>query len=92
MKWTMRVLDLNDFFYFVQVVDRSGFTAAGRILRIPKSTLSHRIQRDSGDTCFISQDSYRKPGMSAARIVVPGMPQNVEKRDRPARARRPGAP
>lgn len=39
------VLDLNDFFYFVQVVDRSGFTAAGRVLRIPKSTLSHRIQR-----------------------------------------------
>jgi DNA-binding transcriptional LysR family regulator len=40
-----RVLDLNDFFYFVQVVDRGGFTAAGRMLRIPKSTLSHRIQR-----------------------------------------------
>ena len=39
------VPDLNDFFYFVQVVDRSGFTAAGRMLRIPKSTLSHRIQR-----------------------------------------------
>ena len=39
------MLDLNDFFYFVQVVDRSGFTAAGRILRIPKSTLSHRIQQ-----------------------------------------------
>ncbi len=39
------MLDLNDFFYFVQVVDRSGFTAAGRMLRIPKSTLSHRIQR-----------------------------------------------
>ena len=39
------MLDLNDFFYFVQVVDRSGFTAAGRTLRIPKSTLSHRIQR-----------------------------------------------
>jgi DNA-binding transcriptional LysR family regulator len=38
-----RVLDLNDFFYFVQVVDRGGFTAAGRTLRIPKSTLSHRI-------------------------------------------------
>ncbi len=37
------VLDLNDFFYFVQVVDRGGFTAAGRTLRIPKSTLSHRI-------------------------------------------------
>src|ERR1700733_14691311 len=40
-----RMLNLNDFFYFVQVVDRGGFTAAGRMLRIPKSTLSHRIQR-----------------------------------------------
>ena len=39
------VLDLNDFFYFVQVVYRGGFTAAGRTLRIPKSTLSHRIQQ-----------------------------------------------
>src|SRR5882724_8950485 len=39
------MLDFNDFFYFVQVVDRSGFTAAGRTLRIPKSTLSHRIQQ-----------------------------------------------
>ena len=38
------MLDLNDFFHFVQVVDRGGFTAAGRTLRIPKSTLSHRIQ------------------------------------------------
>ena len=41
----MAVLDFNDFFYFVQVVDRGGFTAAGRTLRIPKSTLSHRIQQ-----------------------------------------------
>jgi DNA-binding transcriptional LysR family regulator len=39
------VLDLNDFYYFVQVVDRGGFTAAGRTLRVPKSTLSHRIQQ-----------------------------------------------
>jgi DNA-binding transcriptional LysR family regulator len=39
------VLDLNDFFYFVQVVDRGGFTAAGRTLRLPKSTLSHRVQQ-----------------------------------------------
>jgi DNA-binding transcriptional LysR family regulator len=43
------VLDLNDFFYFVQVVDRGGFTAAGRTLRIPKSTLSHRIQQLEAD-------------------------------------------
>lgn len=39
------MLNLNDFFYFVHVVDRGGFTAAGRTLRLPKSTLSHRIQR-----------------------------------------------
>ena len=38
------MLDLNDLFYFVQVVDRGGFTAAGRTLQIPKSTLSHRMQ------------------------------------------------
>src|SRR6201987_4911654 len=41
----MTMLDLNDFYYFVQVVDRGGVTAAGRTLRIPKSTLSHRIQQ-----------------------------------------------
>jgi DNA-binding transcriptional LysR family regulator len=29
----------------VQVVDRGGFTAAGRALRLPKSTLSHRIRQ-----------------------------------------------
>ncbi|RUL72176.1 LysR substrate-binding domain-containing protein [Dyella choica] len=39
------MLDLNDFFLFVQVVDRGGFTAASRMLQIPKSTLSHRIQK-----------------------------------------------
>jgi DNA-binding transcriptional LysR family regulator len=42
------LLDLNDFYYFVHVVDRRGFTAAGRALRIPKSTLSHRIQQLEG--------------------------------------------
>lgn len=38
-------LDLNDFYFFVHVVDRGGFTAAGRTLNIPKSTLSHRMQQ-----------------------------------------------
>lgn len=36
--------DLNDFYYFVQVVDHGGFAAAGRALGIPKSKLSRRIQ------------------------------------------------
>lgn len=39
------MLDLNDFFYFVQVVERGGFTAAGRALGMPKSTLSYRVQQ-----------------------------------------------
>jgi len=38
------MLDLKDVFYFVQVVDRGGFTSAGRSLRLPKSTLSHRVR------------------------------------------------
>jgi len=37
------MLDLKDVYYFVQVVDRGGFTAAGNSLRLPKSTLSHRV-------------------------------------------------
>src|SRR5579859_2179831 len=43
------MLNLNDFYYFVQVVDRGGFTSAGRTLRIPKSTLSGRIQQLESD-------------------------------------------
>ncbi|MGA0598399.1 LysR substrate-binding domain-containing protein [Enterovirga sp. CN4-39] len=39
------MLDLNNLFLFVQVVDRGGFTAAGHELHMPKSTLSHRIQQ-----------------------------------------------
>ncbi len=35
--------DLNDLFYFVQVVDHGGFAAAGRALGVPKSKLSRRI-------------------------------------------------
>lgn len=42
------MLDLNDFFYFVQIVERGGFTAAGRALGMPKSTLSYRIQQLEG--------------------------------------------
>lgn len=39
------MIDLNDFFYFVRVVERGGFTAAGRALGMPKSTLSYRVQQ-----------------------------------------------
>jgi len=37
------VLDLNDLYYFVQVVDHGGFAPAGRALGVPKSKLSRRI-------------------------------------------------
>jgi DNA-binding transcriptional LysR family regulator len=42
-------LDLNDFFIFVHVVDRGGFTAAGASIGMPKSTLSHRMQQLEGE-------------------------------------------
>lgn len=35
--------DLNDLYYFAQVVDHGGYAAAGRALGIPKSKLSRRI-------------------------------------------------
>ena len=35
--------DLNDLFFFAQVVEHGGFAAAGRALGIPKSKLSRRI-------------------------------------------------
>ena len=39
------MLDLNSIYYFVQVVDHKGITAAARALSVPKSTISHRIQQ-----------------------------------------------
>ena len=35
--------DLNDLYYFVQVVEHRGFAPAGRALNLPKSKLSRRI-------------------------------------------------
>ncbi|WP_084910102.1 LysR substrate-binding domain-containing protein [Burkholderia ubonensis] len=35
--------DLNDLYYFVQVVEYGGFAQAGRALRLPRSRLSRRI-------------------------------------------------
>lgn len=37
--------DLNDYFYFVHVVDRRGFASAGRALNVPKSRLSRHVQQ-----------------------------------------------
>ena len=35
--------DLNELYYFAQVVDHGGFAPAGRALDLPKSTLSRRV-------------------------------------------------
>ena len=39
------MLDLNDFRYFVRIVECGGLTAASRNMNIPKSTVSHRLQQ-----------------------------------------------
>ncbi|MFY0677549.1 MAG: LysR family transcriptional regulator [Neptuniibacter sp.] len=38
-------MDMNDYFYFVHVVEKKGFSTAGRALNIPKSRLSRHISR-----------------------------------------------
>jgi DNA-binding transcriptional LysR family regulator len=61
------MLDLNDFFFFVQIVDRGGFTAAGRTLRVPKSTLSQRIQQlEAGLGVRLLNRTSRRFGMTDA--------------------------
>ncbi|WP_437532725.1 LysR substrate-binding domain-containing protein [Sorangium sp. So ce726] len=61
------MLDLNDFFLFVQVVDRGGFTAASRTLRTPKSTLSYRMQQlESNLGVRLLNRTSRKFGMTDA--------------------------
>ncbi len=42
-------MNLNDAFYFVQVVEKGGFSAAARSLNIPKSRLSRRVRQLEDD-------------------------------------------
>ena len=37
--------DLNDYFYFANVVEKGGFAAAGRALSLPKSLLSRHVRQ-----------------------------------------------
>ena len=39
----MTAVDLNDYFYFVHVVEKGGFSAAAKALGLPKSRLSRHI-------------------------------------------------
>ena len=38
-------MDLNDYFYFVHVIEKRGFAPASRALNIPKSRLSRHVQQ-----------------------------------------------
>jgi len=59
------MLNLNDVFYFVQVVNHGGFTAAGRALRMPKSTLSYRVQQlEEALSVRLLNRSSRKLGLT----------------------------
>ena len=53
--------DLNDLYYFVQVVDHGGFAPAGRALGVPKSKLSRRIAllEESLDVRLLQRSSRR---------------------------------
>lgn len=53
--------DLNDLYYFVQVVDHGGFAPAARALGLQKSKLSRRIQRleDRLGTRLLNRSSRR---------------------------------
>jgi len=39
------MIDFNDYFYFVHVVEKNGFSPAGRALGVPKSRLSRHISQ-----------------------------------------------
>lgn len=59
------MLSLTDVFYFVQVVNHGGFTAAARVLRASKSTLSLRVQQLETDLGVqLLNRSSRKLGLT----------------------------
>ena len=63
--------DLNDLYYFAEVVEHGGFAPAGRALGIPKSTLSRRVSLLEGRLGVrLIQRSTRQ--FSSVRGVCPG--------------------
>ena len=77
-------MDLNDAFYFVQVVEKGGFSAAARSLNIPKSRLSRRVRQLEDDlgvrllqrtsrivtTTEVGEEYYRHASDALARFEV----------------------
>jgi DNA-binding transcriptional LysR family regulator len=60
-------MDLNDFLFFVTIVDQGGFTAASRSLKVPKSTLSQRMMKlEAGLEVRLLTRSSRHVGLTEA--------------------------
>ncbi|NHN36179.1 LysR family transcriptional regulator [Pseudomaricurvus alcaniphilus] len=55
----MAMIDLNDYFYFVHVVEKRGFSPAARALNMPKSRLSRHVSQleERLDTRLIQRTS-----------------------------------
>ena len=53
------MIDLNDYYYFVQVVEKQGFSAAAEVLNMPKSRLSRHVKKLEArlDTVLIQRTS-----------------------------------
>lgn len=62
---------LDDFYYFAKVVEHSGYAAAGRALRIPKSRLSRHV------TDLETRLNVRLVNRSTRRFVVTDIGQEV---------------
>ncbi|MGY2926895.1 DNA-binding transcriptional LysR family regulator [Ewingella americana] len=69
--------DLNDLYYFVEVVNHRGFSPAGRALGMPKSKLSRRIAllEERLGTRLIQRSTrpfYRHRGGAGLLPALPG--------------------
>ena len=63
--------DLNDLYYFSQVVEQGGFSAAARALDIPKSRLSRRISHleESLGVRLLQRTTRRPPDGGGERYL-----------------------
>ncbi|MCB1890383.1 MAG: LysR family transcriptional regulator [Rhodocyclaceae bacterium] len=66
----MAMIDLNDYFYFVHVVEKRGFSPAARALDMPKSRLSRHVSQleERLDTRLIQRTSRQFEVTEAGRL------------------------
>jgi DNA-binding transcriptional LysR family regulator len=69
-QWDSPVQDLNDLYFFAQVVDHQGFAPASRALGVPKSKLSRRV------ALLEDQLGVRLIQRSTRRFIVTEIGQN----------------